>query len=231
VDVSRFAATPEIIQRANALRVHLGIPLRARVILYVGRLTCDKGIPELAEAFLPLTEKLPDLRLLLVGCFEPEDPLPSNIRMHLENHPHVIFAGAARDTAPYYALADVFVLPSHREGLPTVVLEAQAAGIPVVGASSTGIIDVVKDRETGLLFRVGDVPALIGALEEIVCDNALAARLGRAGQEQVRCMFRQEPIWEALHQTYLGILQRKLAPTSFVPHGNESRGLVVGSNE
>jgi glycosyltransferase involved in cell wall biosynthesis len=217
IDAARFASTPEIIRRAIALRIHLRIPLRARVILYVGRLTCDKGIPELAEAFLPLAVKFPDLRLLLVGCFEPEDTLPSNVRTLLENHHQVIFAGAARDIAPYYALADLLVLPSHREGLPIVVLEAQAAGIPVVGASVTGIIDVVKDRETGLLFPAGNVPKLIEALEEIVRDNALAARLALAGQEQVKREFQQEQVWEALLQGYLEVLQSKEPQRPFRP--------------
>ncbi len=215
IDAEHFAPTPEKIRRANALRVHFGIPLRARVILYVGRLTRDKGIPELAEAFLRLAEKSPDLRLLLVGCFEPEDPVPINIRIRLENHPHVIFAGAARDIAPYYALADAVVLPSHREGLPTVVLEAQAAGIPVVGASSTGIIDVVKDRETGLLFPVSNVHALVRSLEEIISDNVLAARLSRAGQEQVKLKFRQRRIWEELYQAYFAVLRTGEPAPSF----------------
>jgi glycosyltransferase involved in cell wall biosynthesis len=209
VDASRFAPTPQIVRRAAQLRRQLGIPLGAPVVLFVGRLTCDKGIPELIEAFSQLAVRFPELRLLLAGCFEDGDPLPADTRRYLETHPQVILVGAVPDTAPYYAAADVLVLPSHREGLPTVVLEAQAAGVPVVGASATGIVDVVAHGQTGLLFPVGNVPALAEAITKLTTDGALAIKLGLAGQEQVRSKFRQEQIWHALHREYLQVLQRK----------------------
>jgi glycosyltransferase involved in cell wall biosynthesis len=209
VDASRFAPTPQIVRRAAQLRRQLGIPLGAPVVLFVGRLTCDKGIPELIEAFSQLAVRFPELRLLLAGCFEDGDPLPSDTRRYLETHPQVILVGAVPDTAPYYAAADVLVLPSHREGLPTVVLEAQAAGVPVVGASATGIVDVIAHGQTGLLFPVGNVPALAEAITKLTTDGALAIKLGLAGQEQVRSKFRQEQIWHALHREYLQVLQRK----------------------
>ncbi len=212
VDSSRFAATPEITRRAADLRRAFGIPAQAPIVLFVGRLTCDKGIPELVQAFLKLAEQFPDLRLLLAGCFEAEDPLPVDIRKYLETHPGVIFVGPVQDIATYYAMADVVVLPSHREGLPTVVLEAQAAGKPVVGASATGIVDVVVHGETGLLFPVGDVPSLAEALARLITDKALARKLGRAGQEHVQRNFQQERIWEALYGEYVGFLRMKKLP-------------------
>jgi glycosyltransferase involved in cell wall biosynthesis len=200
-------------------------------VLFVGRLTRDKGIPELMKAFSQLVPRFPELRLLLVGCLEDGDPLPLDTRRFLEMHPQVIFAGAVHDTAPYYAAADVLVLPSHREGLPTVILEAQAAGIPVVGASATGIVDVVAHGETGLLFPVGDVSALAAAIAKLLTDAHLANRLRLAGQGLVKREFQQERIWEELYREYLGILKRKRTPLSFVPHGGESPSLVAKSNE
>ena len=207
VDASRFTATPERVSRAARLRYQFGIPAQAPVLLFVGRLTSDKGIPELVRAFLKLGNQFPDLHLLLAGCFEDEDPLPVDTRKCLETHPRVVFAGPVQDIATYYAIADVVVLPSHREGLPTVILEAQAAGKPVVGASVTGIVDVVVDGETGLLFPVGDVPALIETLARLITDKTLASKLGRAGQDQVKRNFQQEQVWEALHREYLGVLR------------------------
>jgi len=218
VDASHFEGTPETMKQAARLRHLLGIPPQAPVLLFVGRLTCDKGIPELIQAFLELSDQFPNLRLVLVGCFEDEDPLPVETRKCLETHPRVNFVGATTDVAIYYAIADVVVLPSHREGLPTVVLEAQAAGKPVVGASATGIVDVIVDGVTGLLFPVGNVPALAEALAKLIDDKALAKKLGRAGQEQVKREFGQEQIWEALYQEYLGFLRLKKLPLPSTTH-------------
>jgi glycosyltransferase involved in cell wall biosynthesis len=212
VDATRFVATPEILRQAAELRRQLRIPAPAPVVLFVGRLTRDKGIPDLMEAFSRLANQFPDLRLLLVGCFEDEDPLPSDTRRCLETHSRVIFVGAVENTAPYYALADFLVLPSHREGLPTVVLEAQAAGKPVVGASATGIVDLIVDGETGLLFTVGDVAGLAEAMARMITDRALASELGHAGQERVKREFQQQQIWEALYREYLGLLYLRDQP-------------------
>ena len=227
VDVSRFAITPQIMRRATQIRRQRGIPLGAPVLLFVGRLTCDKGIPELMQAFSQLAARFPELRLLLVGCFEDCDPLPVGTRRCLETNPHVIFAGAAQDIVPYYATADVLALPSHREGLPTVVLEAQAVGVPVVGASATGIVDVIADGETGLLFPVGDVPRLADAVARLITDHRLADKLRLAGQEQVRTKFQQERIWEALHREYLQVLQPKERARSSIPYAGRSSRLAA----
>jgi len=232
VDASRFAPTPDTMERAVRLRRRLGIPAQAPVALFVGRLTRDKGIPELMKAFSQISNQFPEFRLLLVGCFEDGDPLPVDIRKLLETHPRVIFAGAVQDTAPYYALADFLLLPSHREGLPLVVLEAQAAGKPVIGASATGIVDVIVDGETGLLVPVGDVPRLAEAMTRLISDKGLAGKLGLGGLEQVRHKFRQEQIWEALHREYLGLLQTKERPlSSLMPYADRSSTLAGGSNE
>jgi len=213
VDASRFAPNPELLRRAAELREQLGIPEKATVILFVGRLTCDKGIPELLRAFSLLDRQFRDLRLLLVGCFEKEDPLPGDIHRVLKTHRHVVFAGAIEEMPAVYALADVVALPSHREGLPLVVLEAQAAGKPVIGANATGIVDIIADGQTGLLFPIGYAPALARALARLIGNKALARRLGQAGQEQVRRKFQQEQIWEALYEEYFTVLQTKRTPT------------------
>jgi glycosyltransferase involved in cell wall biosynthesis len=123
------------------------------------------------------------------------------------------------------------VLPSHREGLPTVVLEAQAAGKPVIGASATGIVDLIKDGETGLLFPVGDASVLAKALARLITDKSLAERLGLAGQELVRREFRQEQIWEALYQEYVAALQTKERPPFFMPLPTQERQLGGPTNQ
>ncbi len=230
VDASRFAPTSERITRAAELRRELGIPPSAPVMGFVGRLTRDKGVPELVEAFMRLRDQFPELRLLLVGRFECEDPLPVDTRRRLETDPQLVLVGhqqrdgrlplagqprgdwPVEDAAPYYSLMDVFVLPSHREGLPNVILEAQAACKPVVAARATGIVDAVADEQTGLLFPVGDMRALTGAVARLLSDKALARKLACAGHERVKREFRQEQIWEALYQEYQRYMQTRDLP-------------------
>jgi glycosyltransferase involved in cell wall biosynthesis len=216
VDIARYEPTPERNRKAAELRTRFGIPADAPVALFVGRLTRDKGICELLRAFQQIENRLPRLRLLLVGSYEEGDPLPPEIREQLEAHERVILTGPVNDPAPYYALADVLILPSHREGLPTVVLEGQAAGKPVIGASATGIVDLLVDNETGLLFPIGDAPALAEAIGRLVEDKLLARKLALAGQEQVKRNFRQELIWAALRREYLKVLQGVDAPRARV---------------
>src|SRR5260370_35185379 len=100
-------------------------------------------------------------------------------------------------------------MPSRREGLPTVILEGQAAGKPVIGASATGIVDLVVDGATGLLIPVGDVAALAEAIAKLISDKSLARKLGLAGQEQVKSKFRQEQIWQRVHRKTPDNFQRK----------------------
>lgn len=207
VDALRFEVTSEILTQAAELRRKLGIPPSVSVVGFVGRLTKDKGIPELVEAFSRLGQRFPDLRLLLLGRFE--DPLTPEIRKCLEADPRITLTGMVDDTAPYYALMDLLVLPSHREGFPTVVLEAYAAGKPVVAARATGTVDAIIDGETGLLFPIGDVAALVRCLQRLLSDKVLARGLGAAGQKLVKREFRQEMVWEALNEEYRSLLRAR----------------------
>jgi len=230
VDVSRFAPTPEMMRRAAALRTELSIPPDAPIVGFVGRLTRDKGIPELVEAFFRLSDRFPGLRLLLLGRFEDEDPLPAKTRSCLDLHPHVILAGVIEEPAPYYALMDILVLPSHREGFPTAVLEAHAVGKPVVAARATGSADAVVHGETGLLFPVGAVAALVEAVAGLLTDKVLACKLGRAGLERVTREFRQEQMWEALREEYLEFLRTAGLPLPATTTHKVTADLVENSN-
>lgn len=227
VDVARFAPTPDVSRRAAALRSKLAIPDSAKVILYVGRLTRDKGIPELFDAFVKLDRRFPDLRLVLAGCFEDGDPLSQETRKNLAAHAHSVLVGPVEDTPAYYALADLVVLPSHREGLPTVVLEAQASGAPVVGARATGIIDVVTHKKTGLLFPIGNVLALVAALACLISNPGLAQSLATAGHAQVKRNFQQERVWEALYWEYFRALRARGLSSAVTPARPKNSSLQV----
>lgn len=155
VDLDRFSPGP------SDLRERLGIPRTARVAGFVGRLTVDKGIPELIEAFATILKSDPWSYLLLVGWFDAsEDALDSGVRTRIESHPRIICTGFVSDTAPYYRAMDVFVLPSWREGFPNVALEAAASGIPVITTHCTGAMDAVVSEVTGFVVPPGHPEAL-----------------------------------------------------------------------
>jgi glycosyltransferase involved in cell wall biosynthesis len=209
VDPKRFAPTPEVLRRADQLRGKLGIPREAPVVGFVGRLTRDKGIAELVEAYSRLRELFPALRLLLVGEVEEADPLPAETHRLIEREPQIIHTGFVEDPLLYYHMMDVLAFPTHREGFGNAALEAHAAGKPVVAARATGVVDSVIDGVTGILVPVGDARALAEALELVLKDQSLAAALGTAGRERAQREFPQERVWDAIIQEYLQQLQDK----------------------
>jgi glycosyltransferase involved in cell wall biosynthesis len=212
MDAERFAPTAEALQRARRIREELGIPANAPVVGFVGRLTKDKGISELVNAYLTLRRNIPELRLLLVGEMEEGDPLPAEIRRAIESEPRIVSTGFVQDPADYYHAMDVLALPTYREGFPTVVLEAHSAGKPVVVARATGAVDAVIDGVTGILVPVGDAQALASALELVIRDRGLAVAFGSAGRERVLREFRRETVWEALAEDYTQLLEQGPKP-------------------
>jgi glycosyltransferase involved in cell wall biosynthesis len=205
VNPSRFAPTPERFQKAAEIRSSLGIQPDQPVLGFAGRFTRDKGIPELMDAFQMLQRRFPNAVLLLVGCDEPGDPVSSETRAAMDSNPGVRIVPFTSDIAPYYLAMDVFVLPTHREGFPITVLEAQAAERPVVTTNATGAVDSIVDGVTGLLVPVADSASLASALERLIGNRTLAAELGRNGLKRVLREFTQPRVWEALADEYVDL--------------------------
>src|SRR5487761_434424 len=224
VDAARFAPTPERLRLAATLRISSGIPHASPVVGFVGRLTRDKGIQDLLEAFSFLRESFPKLRLLLVGEFEEGDAVPPNIRNQIFADPQIICTGFVRDPAPYYHVIDILALPSHREGFPNAVLEAHAASKPVVGARATGTIDAISDGINGILVPVGDAPAFAKAIADLLRHPQLAGEMGRAGHERAGRKFHPQRIWTALLEEYSRLLRERGLPA---PRKTASSSRVV----
>jgi len=220
VDVDRFGPSPELSQRALLLRNRLAIPPGAQVLGFVGRLTRDKGIPELLDGYDRLLSAFPNVRLLLVGDFEEGDPIDPLLRKRIETDPKILRSGFVEEIEAYYQIMNVLVLPTYREGFPNVILEAHAAGKPVVATRATGVVDAVIDSVTGILVGIGDSEELATAVASVLKDEALAARLGNAGRERVLRQFRQELIWDALLEEYRALLRTKGQPLPEVSDGD-----------
>lgn len=203
VDTQRFC--PEGHDR-GALRHAHGIPKDAVVLGFVGRLVGDKGVVELAQAWKTVSSMRPDVHLLVVGPFEERDPVPAATRALLESDPRVHLNGFTRQTPAFYAMMDVLVLPTYREGFPNVPLEAAAMGLPVLATRVVGCTDAVVDGLTGTLVPPRDADALAEAMLVYVDDEALRRAHGAAGQARVLTDFRPEVIWEANLTLYRSLL-------------------------
>lgn len=189
VDIGRF------VPAASKVRFQFGIPPDASVIGFVGRLTGDKGLPELLEAFAKILRAKPDAYLLLVGWFDAaEDALERGFRERIESHPHVVITGYVADVAPFYQVMDLMVLPSWREGFPNAVLEAAASGVPVVSTFSTGARDAVIPEVTGLLVPPGYPDAICEACITLLQDDMRRARMGAAARDWAERYFAQDRV-------------------------------------
>lgn len=196
IDVARFDDLPS----REAARAALGLETDARVVGFVGRLTRDKGVVDLVEAFRDADD---GPTLLIVGDYEAGDPVPDDTRQRIESSADIVHVPWIEDTRPAYRAMDVLAFPSYREGLPNVPLEAQLCGVPVMGYAATGTVDAIEHLVGGLLVPVGDRDALRDGLETIVSGES-DAQLGVAGSAWVRSRFDQPALWSRLEQVYRG---------------------------
>jgi lipopolysaccharide/colanic/teichoic acid biosynthesis glycosyltransferase len=207
LDSEHFTPANRGREKVAQLRQMLGLTGDETVIGFVGRFVKDKGIRELVEAFRELSASRLDLRLLLVGDFESGDPVEAEVRQYIESAPAVLRPGFVADTAPYYGVMDVFVLPTHREGFPGVPLEAQACEVPVITTDATGAVDSVQHGITGLIVPVNDAKALTQAIDTLLRNPGLRAAMGSAGRKWMQHDFRPEVIWQAHGEMYREMLQ------------------------
>lgn len=206
VDTERFSPAG----RADRSEVRLKLDLRgdALVVGYVGRLTRDKGIEDLAAAFeRHVLPTFPAARLLIMGAFEPGDAITKTARKKLDDNPALIFTGFVEDPAPYYHAMDVLAIPSRREGFPNAVLEAAASEVPVVGYAATGTVDAVVDGVTGTLVPVGKIEQLGEALCDYLGNPELRRRHGAVARLRVIQSFQREQVWRAWEDLYCGLTQ------------------------
>lgn len=155
----------------------IGLPEDARVLLWVGRLDPVKGLDLLIDAVPLVCKADPRAHLVLVG----DGPLRATLERQIASRnlgSRVHLLGARNDVPALLRAADVFVFPSRTEGLPNALLEAMAAGLPIVTTDVPGCRDLVEHGSTGLLVPFGDATSLASAILRVVTDSELADGLG-----------------------------------------------------
>ncbi|HWF39034.1 MAG TPA: glycosyltransferase family 4 protein [Candidatus Acidoferrales bacterium] len=185
-------AFPALVRERGKLPVPAGFP-RGRTVLTVGRWAANeryKGADALIRAVAALQPAIPDIQLVAVGT---GDDLPRlrvlAAELKIEDRVHFLEKLSNEELAACYAHADVFALPSTGEGFGLVFLEAMVFAKPVVGVAAGGVTDIVRDGENGFLVTPGDAQRLSDALQTLMEDDSLRARLGAAGTEMVRREF------------------------------------------
>jgi glycosyltransferase involved in cell wall biosynthesis len=176
------------------------------IVGFVGRLAPEKGLPNLIQAVGEILRTRSDLVLALVGEGPAKIKLQSLVsQLGLEKS--VFFLGQRSDLANVYASFDLFVLPSLFEAMPMAVLEAMAAGKPVIASRIGGVPRMLSHQESGILVEPGDVRGLTDALAQLLQQPKLASQLGRRALDEVRSRFSSD----VMASGYLRVYQKALA--------------------
>jgi glycosyltransferase involved in cell wall biosynthesis len=192
-------------QAIEVLKDRLQLDEDEKVVLAVGRFSLEKGHIDLIHAFAALCAQNPKLKVRLVLVGEgPERATLQNAAQTLGIAKKVVFAGQISDVGPYFALADTLALPSHGEGSPNVLLEAMAAGLPVVSTTVGGIPEIVEHEKSALLLQARDRAAMTRELERVLKNPDLAKFLAENALKEAQ-KYAPEVRLQALLEIYRGI--------------------------
>lgn len=184
IDLNRFDPSRYTSEQLSMLRDDLHIPESGKILLFVGRITPEKGIKELVSAFAEIVNKDSNIFLVFVGPFESsgknivEQVTDVNVRKNIK------IVGYSDEPEKYMALADLLCLPSYREGFGTVVIEAAAMGTPTIGTDIYGLSDAIVDGKTGVLVPVRDAVALETAILSTLNNAPLMSAMGTAARDR-----------------------------------------------
>lgn len=204
IDTQRFCQENIRSMDTESLKNKLHIGVQDFVIGFVGRLVRDKGIIELVEAFSMIHKQYPFAKLLLVGMLEERDALPQETVKEIKSNPNIIFTGYVDNSCieKYYALMQLYVLPSYREGFPTSVLEASSMEIPVLTTRATGCIDSIIPDKTGL-FVEHSAKDLYEKIKYFLDNPEKRQEMGEQGRQMVVAWFEEKIVWKDLEKLYL----------------------------
>ncbi len=194
---------PELLNEnlLNSYKLKYNFKKEDIIIGFIGRIVQDKGILELLEAWEILKVKHVNLKLLLIGPLEKRDGIDNSLITKIYSDNRIVFTGMIYDTNIHYKLMNIFILPSYREGFPTVVLEASSMKLPVITTNKTGCIDSILNNVTGLYCDLNP-ESIVECVEKYIFDKNLANTHGENGRQFVINNFNQILIWDSLINIY-----------------------------
>lgn len=186
VDTSKFIPNIDVYKKyRNEINVNKEI-----VFLFLGRLNHDKGITDLVKAFIELNDIYPHTKLVLVG--PDEENMVSKINILTSNN-NIIIYGATNKPQEVMQMADVFCLPSYREGFGTSVIEASLLEKPIICSDTYGLMETIIENETGLRHQVGNINSLFMQMEKMMDENT-RVRFGKNGRNYILTNFSADTI-------------------------------------
>lgn len=203
IDTSHFNPDLFTTDANSNLKKELGIETDDFVFIFVGRLVKDKGINEMIIAFELLQIENSKIKLVLVGDYENDlDPLNPKTIESIKTNTSILAIGFKNDVRPYFAIADVLVFPSYREGFPNVVMQAGAMGLPSIVSDINGCNEIILEQENGFIIPVKDERAIFNSMKKVLKDDTLTAKMKKNSRKMIVSRYEQRVVWEAILSEY-----------------------------
>ena len=173
------------------------------VFVFVGRVRGDKGVNEMIQAFGKLNKDFDNVKLLMVGDYEKElDPLMTETLKEIENNVNIVFSGFQSDVRPYILAGDTLILPSYREGMPNVVMQAGALNRPCIVTNINGSNEIIIEGVNGSIVPRKDTEALYKKMKEFCENRDKVKEMGGNARELIASRYKRQDLWEALLKEY-----------------------------
>lgn len=198
VDTEFFKNTKTLDEK-ELIRDKFKIDKKDFVITFVGRIVKDKGINELIEAFINLSKKYNNLKLLLVGDYEEHlNPIKNENKILIDSLDSIITVGFQNDIRDFLSITDLFVLPSYREGLPNSLIEAGSFGIPLLATNINGCNEIIDDCITGILVEKKSAKKLEEAIDKLLEDKEFYNSIKLKVRDRIIEKYEQKYFWNEL---------------------------------
>ncbi len=203
IDTSQFDPHQIPTETVVSIKQNLGIQDADFVFVFVGRLVKDKGVNELLSAFVDLAEELTHIHLVVVGNNDDNsDPLTEQSQNRLELHPKIHAVGYKTNVVDYFALADVFVFPSYREGFPNVVLQAAAMQLCSIVTDINGSNEIITDGENGFVIPVKNTERLVEKMQWCYTNKSEVKAMGTQSRKLIQERFERTHLWALIKKEY-----------------------------
>ena len=197
VDLTKFDISKKELWRQE-IRKQYGLEENDIVFVFAGRLTADKGVNELLEAFLNIQKENTNVRLFMLGGMDNAGSLAEGLFEQAKKTQNIIFTGSVENVEQYYAASDVFVAPSYREGFGLVVIEAESMGLPAIVSDVPGQIDAIVENKPGLSCIVKNSRSLQKSMEIMINDKELREKMGNESALYVENNYEQKKLFQYL---------------------------------